>query len=106
MNRKIYNRLPVVASLLILLQDHGFSLIEVSDGEAVVKLEGTPRQRRQLAKSTICFLGEAEILVRKNDKDEWLYIDTNATPEQSVLDSSKSDEINDIISDFKTKWKS
>lgn len=52
------NRLPVIGSLLVILQRHGLELLAVDDGHALHKLSGTSRQRRQDAKALIA--GEHE----------------------------------------------
>lgn len=101
---------PVVGSLLKVLQDHNFELQAADDGEDTLGLTGTPRSRRQKAKSIITSVDESSLLVSHPSlgKRAWLHIVLGNSPEETVADHSVTGlspcPLEAALEQFSRKW--
>lgn len=98
---------PVVGDLLVRLQKSGFELLNVDDGgdqDEIVRLSGTPRERRQAAKSAICSVDESSLQVlTPNKKIVWIDIVLDEQPFDIVNDYT-GEELDQVTNEFAGFW--
>lgn len=106
--RTVNNWLPVVASLLSLLQKAGFQLDKVDDGgepDEIHILEGTPRERRQQAKAAICAVVESHLYFTNPEGEKrWILIVLGNGPEEIASDYSGFSEIDEVVEAHNAQW--
>ena len=104
---KTYNWKPVIGSLLKVLLDHNFTLLAVNNGEEHTSLVGTPRERRQKAKTEICATDESSLYVSHPsypNKHQWIFIVLGNEPEETVADYTVNDLLELALEQFCKKW--
>jgi hypothetical protein len=99
------NPLPVVNSLLRILQDHKFTLVSWHGVDAVATLEGTPRERRQKAKRLICEEGSGVVVMSHPLKSSChVSIILDGEPEESVGHNDGPVALLLALQQFRKKW--
>lgn len=95
----------MIGSLLKTIQDHGFELSGVDDGDGnATQLKGTPREQRQRAKEIIDSVDESHLYVTKDEKTFWIFIVLGNDPEETVADYTSNAGLDKAFDEFANKW--
>lgn len=99
----IPNQLPVVGSLLTILQRHGFTVVSVNDHFAS---PGTPRQVRQWAKHEIAGVEVSDVRVVHPELHlpRWFQVVLGNEPEGLVSDRTANTLLESAVEEFQACW--
>ena len=97
---------PVVRSIAKCLQEEGFALDHVDDGEEVNAILGTStKDQRESTAELVCAVDESTLFITKDGKRSWLFIVLGNQPEETIADYSASGESIDRACDrFSEIW--
>jgi hypothetical protein len=96
------NPRPIVATLLRTLQDHNFTLVSVDDDRQEHTLTGTPRTRRQAAKSIICSNTVTDLYLLHPSYPRHLMVTFNSS---EVIDHTEWPVLNLALQQYERKTK-
>jgi hypothetical protein len=88
------------------LQQRGFTIVSVYDGEERVKIDSTKSNlaSRKEAIEVITSVDESQLIVKKGDIKASLYILLGNDPEELVYDYTDWDELDMVVNEHSFQW--
>jgi hypothetical protein len=95
-----------VNSLLVKIQDAGFTIRAVFDGEETIEIDESQSKLaiRKAATDVVVSVDVSHVYVRNNNRDYVLFLFLDENPEEILSDYTENPLIESVCDDFISQW--